>query len=103
MPNSQSKIEKLIAELCPNGVEFKELGELVNILDSQRRPVTREKREIGEIPYYGANGIQSYVKDYIFDGTFLLMGEDGSVINKDGSPVLNWVSGKIWVNNHAHI
>lgn len=103
MTTNQSKIEKLISELCPNGVEFKELGELVNILDSQRRPVTREKREIGEVPYYGANGIQSYVKDYIFDGTFLLMGEDGSVINKDGSPVLNWVSGKIWVNNHAHI
>ena len=44
-----------------------------------------------------------YVKDYIFDGTFLLFGEDGSVINKDGSPVLNWATGKIWVNNHAHV
>lgn len=63
----------------------------------------KELREQGPIPYYGANGIQGYVADWIFDGTFLLMGEDGSVINPDKSPVLNWVSGKIWVNNHAHV
>ena len=80
MKTHQSKIEKLIAELCPKGVELKELGEIVNILDNQRKPVTRSKRESGCIPYYGANGVQGYVKDYIFDGTFLLMGEDGSVI-----------------------
>ena len=47
--------------------------------------------------------MQDYVDDYIFDGTFLLMGEDGSVIQKNGSPVLNWATGKIWVNNHAHV
>ncbi|HPP87835.1 MAG TPA: restriction endonuclease subunit S [bacterium] len=98
-----NKIEKLIAELCPDGVEFKELGEVVNILDSQRRPVSKLKRTGGIYPYYGANGIQDYVDDYIFDGTFILLGEDGSVINKDGSPVLNWATGKIWVNNHAHV
>ena len=98
-----SRLEQLIEELCPDGAEFKELGEVVEILDYLRRPISKDKREIGTYPYYGANGILEYVKDYIFDGTFLLFGEDGSVINKDGSPILNWATGKIWVNNHAHV
>ena len=98
-----SKLEELIAELCPDGVEYKELGDVVMIFDSQRKPVTKKDRIKGIYPYYGANGIQDYVSDYIFDGTFLLMGEDGSVINKDNTPVLTWATGKIWVNNHAHI
>ena len=84
-------------------VEWKLLGEVCEILDSQRRPVSKGERNQGVYPYYGANGIQDYVDSYIFDGTFLLLGEDGSVINKDKSPVLNWAEGKIWVNNHAHI
>lgn len=98
-----NKLEQLIQELCPNGVEYKKLGEVCIILDNLRKPVSKEKRKKGKYPYYGANGIQDYVEDYIFDGTFLLMGEDGSVINTDNSPVLNWVSGKVWVNNHAHV
>ena len=98
-----SKIDELINKYCPDGVEYRELGEVVNILDSQRKPVSKSNRKNGKYPYYGANGIQDYVDDYIFDGTFILLGEDGSVINKDGSPVLNWATGKIWVNNHAHI
>ena len=98
-----NKIDDLIKQYCPNGVKYKELGEIVNILDNQRRPVAKEKRKKGNIPYYGANGIQDWVDDCIFDGTFLLVGEDGSVINKDNTPVLNWATGKIWVNNHAHI
>jgi type I restriction enzyme S subunit len=79
------------------------LGELVENLDSRRRPVTRADRTIGTIPYYGANGIQDHVDGYLFDGSFLLMGEDGSVTQKDGTPVVNWASGKVWVNNHAHV
>ena len=98
-----SRINELIEKLCPNGVEYKELGEAVNILDNLRKPISKEKRTKGNYPYYGANGIQDYVLDYIFEGTFLLMGEDGSVIKKDGSPILNWATGKIWVNNHAHV
>lgn len=97
------KIEKLIQEFCPEGIEYINLGEIVKILDSQRKPIAKGKRVTGKYPYYGANGIQDYVEGYIFDGVFLLLGEDGSVINKDGSPVLNWATGKIWVNNHAHI
>lgn len=98
-----SRIDDLISKYCPSGVEYKKLVEVVDILDSQRKPVTKGDRVAGEYAYYGANGIQDYVDKYIFDGTFLLVGEDGSVINKDKSPVLNWASGKIWVNNHAHI
>ncbi len=84
-------------------VERKKLGDICEVLDSQRRPVSKGNRNKGYYPYYGANGIQDYVDSYIFDGTYLLMGEDGSVINKDNSPVLHWATGKIWVNNHAHI
>ena len=98
-----NRIERMLQELCPNGVEYKKLGEVCEILDSKRKPVAKGKRTQGIYPYYGANGIQDYVDDYIFDGTFILLGEDGSVINTDKSPVLNWATGKIWVNNHAHI
>ena len=98
-----SKLAELLELHCPNGVEFKRIGEVCHILDAQRKPISKSKRVKGNYPYYGANGIQDYVSDYIFDGTFLLVGEDGSVINKDNSPVLNWAVGKIWVNNHAHI
>ncbi len=98
-----SKIIDLIAKYCPNGVEYKSLGEICDILDSRRKPITKSKRTAGEFPYYGANGIQDRVSGYLFDGTFLLVGEDGSVINPNKSPVLNWATGKIWVNNHAHV
>ena len=98
-----SKLEELIKELCPNGVEFMPLEKCCNILDNKRKPVTKSAREVGDYPYYGANGIQDYVADYLFDGKFVLVGEDGSVITKYGTPVVSWAEGKIWVNNHAHI
>ena len=84
-------------------VEWKKLGDICNILDSLRKPVSKGDRKKGDYPYYGANGIQDYVDSYIFDGTYLLLGEDGSVINTDKSPVIHWAIGKIWVNNHAHV
>lgn len=98
-----SKLEELIEELCPDGVEYRPLENCCNVLDRQRKPVTKAARESGEYPYYGANGIQDYVSDYIFDGTFVLVGEDGSVVTEIGTPVVNWAEGQIWVNNHAHI
>ena len=98
-----SAIDELIAELCPDGVEYRKLGDVVDILDSKRKPVKRGERSKGEYPYYGANGIQDFVGGFIFDGTFLLVGEDGSVITADGKPIVNWAVGKIWVNNHAHV
>ena len=98
-----SKLKELIAELCPNGVEYKALEKCCVILDKKRKPITKSARTNGEYPYYGANGIQDYVDNYIFDGTYVLVGEDGSVITKRGTPVITWATGKIWVNNHAHI
>lgn len=98
-----SRIDEMIKELCPEGVEMVKLGDVCDILDNQRKPVSKSRRISGIHPYYGANGIQDYINSYIFDGTYLLIGEDGSVINPDKSPVLNWAEGKIWVNNHAHV
>lgn len=98
-----NKLICLIQELCPNGVEYLPLEKCCTILDNKRKPVTKAAREAGEYPYYGANGIQDYVSDYIFNGTFVLVGEDGSVITSNGTPVVTWATGKIWVNNHAHI
>ncbi|GAA8913565.1 restriction endonuclease subunit S [Helicobacter pylori] len=96
-------LKTLLQTLAPKGVEFRKLGEVCEILDNQRIPIAKNKRNPGIYPYYGANGIQDYIDSYIFDGDFVLVGEDGSVINKDNTPVVNWASGKIWVNNHAHV
>ena len=98
-----SKLDELLRELCSDGVKTLPLEECCNILDKKRKPVTKSSREKGEYPYYGANGVQDYVSDYIFDGKFVLVGEDGSVITKSGTPVVTWAEGKVWVNNHAHI
>ena len=98
-----NRINELINEYCPDGVEIRCLEDCCNLLDKKRKPITKASREAGEYPYYGANGIQDYVANYIFDGTFVLVGEDGSVITKSGTPVVTWAEGKIWVNNHAHI
>ena len=98
-----NRIEELIQKCCPYGVEYKRLEDCCNILDNKRKPVTKSARNAGEYPYYGANGILDYVSDYIFDGTYVLVGEDGSVVTDKGTPVVTWAEGKIWVNNHAHI
>ncbi|WRG70633.1 restriction endonuclease subunit S [Helicobacter pylori] len=97
------RLKTLLQTLAPKGVEFRKLGEVCEILDNRRIPIAKNKRKPGIYPYYGANGIQDYIDSYIFDGDFVLVGEDGSVINKDNTPVVNWASGKIWVNNHAHV
>ena len=84
------------------GWEIKKLGEVCDILDSQRKPVTKKDRKEGQYPYYGATGIQDYVDSYIFDGRYLLLGEDGAKWGPmDKSAFI--VEGKCWVNNHAHI
>lgn len=79
------------------------LKDCCHLLDGKRKPITRKYREPGPYPYYGANGIQDYVANYIFDGIYILVGEDGSVMTPSGNPVVTWASGKIWVNNHAHV
>lgn len=89
----------------PEGWEVGVLGEIIEIFDSKRVPLSsreREKRK-GKYPYYGASSIMDYVDDYIFDGIFFLMGEDGTVIDEEGYPILQYVWSKFWVNNHAHV
>lgn len=81
----------------------KKLGEITINKDSKRCPISKTVRKKGIYPYYGANGIRDYVSDYIFDGEYLLVGEDGSVLTKENTPVIHWASGKFWVNNHAHV
>ena len=73
------------------------------ILDSMRVPITASNREEGEYPYYGANGIQDYVADYIFDDELVLLAEDGGNFGSKERPIAYRVSGKCWVNNHAHV
>ena len=81
---------------------YKKLGEVCTILDSQRKPVTKKDRTKGIYPYYGASGIQDYVDSYLFEGRFLLVGEDGAKwCAFDKSAYI--IEGKSWVNNHAHI
>ncbi|WP_419586013.1 restriction endonuclease subunit S [Thiolapillus sp.] len=91
--------------MIPEGWEYKALGDMINIFDSKRIPLSRSQRKArqGKYPYYGATSIMDYVDDYIFDGVYVLIGEDGSVKKPDGTPFLQYVSGKIWVNNHAHV
>ena len=72
-------------------------------LDRKRIPITKDVRKSGEYPYYGASGIVDYVADYIFDGDTLLISEDGANLLARSTPIAFSVSGKYWVNNHAHI
>ena len=83
--------------------EWKKLGDLAENLDSKRKPITSGLREAGSIPYYGASGIVDYVKDYIFDGDYLLVSEDGANLLARNTPIAFSISGKSWVNNHAHV
>ena len=79
------------------------LEDVAENCDSMRKPVTSGKREAGEYPYYGASGIVDYVKDYIFDGDYLLVSEDGANLLARSTPIAFSISGKNWVNNHAHV
>lgn len=89
----------------PEGWRIGKLGEAIELFDSKRVPLAsdvRAKRK-GKYPYYGATSIMDYIDDYLFDGTFLLLAEDGSVIDEKGHPVLQYVQGQFWVSNHSHV
>lgn len=83
----------------------KKLGDIVDIYDYLRKPLSGQQREkMAKIyPYYGAASLMDYVENYIFDGIYLLLGEDGTVSDENGYPSLQYVWGKFWVNNHAHV
>jgi restriction endonuclease S subunit len=91
--------------VVPSGWRATTLGDVIEIFDSKRIPLSGREREArqGNYPYHGAASVMDYVDDFLFNGIYALMGEDGSVINDDGTPVLQYVWGKFWVNNHAHV
>ena len=81
------------------------VSEIIELHDSKRIPLSsRERANLAKIyPYYGATSVMDYVDKYLFDGIYLLLGEDGTVVDSKGFPILQYVEGKFWVNNHAHI
>lgn len=90
----------------PQGWRIGTVGDVVDIHDSKRIPLSGKERDQMEnkiYPYYGAASLMDYVDNYIFDGKYLLLGEDGTVVDDKGYPILQYVWGKFWVNNHAHI
>ena len=78
---------------------------MINVLDSKRIPLSSKERESrrGNYPYYGAQGIIDYIDDYIFDGEYLLIAEDGENLKSQKQNIAQIARGKYWVNNHAHI
>lgn len=94
-----------IIDGVPEGWHMGTIDEVVIYHDKIRKPLSSMQRANfkGQYRYYGAAGILDYVQKYLFEGTYLLLGEDGSVITKEGTPVLQYVTGKFWVNNHAHV
>ena len=95
-----------LTDVLPAGWRIGTVGEIIELHDSKRIPLSgaeRAKMSKKLYPYYGAAALMDYVDNYIFDGKYLLLGEDGTVIGDDGCAVLQYVWGQFWVNNHAHI
>ena len=95
-----------VSDDLPVGWRIGTVGEIVEIHDSRRIPLSGAQRaKMGKriYPYYGAASLMDYVDEYIFDGKYLLLGEDGTVVDDAGYPILQYVWGQFWVNNHAHI
>ncbi len=91
--------------LIPKGWVVGNLGDVIELFDNKRRPLSKKQREnmSKNYPYYGATSLMDYVEDYIFEGAYILLGEDGTVIDDKDKPVLQYVWGKFWANNHAHV
>lgn len=94
-----------IVDGIPTGWHYGSITEISTCYDSKRKPLSSKERDNQEkiYPYYGAASLMDYVEKFIFDGVYLLFGEDGTVITSDETPMLQYVWGKFWVNNHAHI
>ena len=96
--------EELKREI-PEGWGITTIENIIVCHDSKRIPLSKKEREEmkGNIPYYGATGIVGYVNKPIFNGDYVLIAEDGSIMDEKGKPIIQRVEGEIWVNNHAHI
>lgn len=95
-----------INDSLPENWRIGTFGEIIELHDSKRIPLSGQDRDQMQnkiYPYYGAASLMDYVDNFIFDGIYLLLGEDGTVIDNYGMPILQYVWGKFWVNNHAHI
>lgn len=92
-------------KISHNVTETIALGDIIEIYDSKRKPLSSREREErkGSYRYFGATGVLDYVNDYLFDGEYVLLAEDGTVIDENGYPIVQLVTGQFWVNNHAHI
>lgn len=97
--------ETEIVDGVPEGWRYGSITDISICFDKSRKPLSSIERENQAkiYPYYGAASLMDYVEKYIFDGVYLLFGEDGTVITSDGTPMLQYVWGKFWVNNHAHV
>jgi len=89
----------------PDGWRLGTVSDIIQLHDSKRVPLSGAERDkMAKIyPYYGATSLMDYVDNYLFDGIYLLLGEDGTVVDSLGFPILQYVYGQFWVNNHAHI
>ncbi len=96
---------KEIKRAIPFGWEISPLSELLEVNDARRIPLSNKQRaeRQGFYPYYGATGIMDYVDNFLFDEDLLLLAEDGSTSDGNGHPIVQYIWGKNWVNNHAHI
>ena len=104
LQNAKDLFQSQLAKAFSNTTwEKKKVSEISENLDSKRIPITKNVRKTGQYPYYGASGIVDYVEDYIFDGKFLLVSEDGANLLARTYPIAFIAEGKFWVNNHAHI
>ena len=103
MDKEKNGIPKLRFPEFTGAWEQRKLGEVVNFLDTLRKPLEGAKRVKGPYPYYGASGIVDYVDGYLFDEELILLSEDGANITERNYPVCFLASGKYWVNNHAHV
>ena len=103
--NLEAQTQTVIAAYIDNRGRETKVDDLITLFDFKRRPMSSNDRSGMDrlYPYYGAAALTDYVDDYIFDGIYGLIGEDGTVIDDNGYPTMQYVWGKFWVNNHAHI
>ena len=101
----KSRFIEMFGDPITNPMRWKKksFDSLCENLDYRRKPITASERQAGIYPYYGASGIVDYVADYIFDENILLVSEDGANLLMRSTPIAFSVSGKVWVNNHAHV
>ena len=104
--NAKQLFESYLKDVFENKskkFESKKINEISINLDSKRVPITKDLRTNGDVPYYGASGIVDYVSDFLFEEDILLVSEDGANLLDRNYPIAFSVSGKSWVNNHAHV